>query len=139
MRRYPFAPLAEAMRKTQHAACVTLGVSGSTEQDYRRRGVTLEVAERLAMRAGMHPFEVWPDMPEDRRRDQWAAYARKRWATDSGYRERRAEYMREYRANAARAIAAQKRAWAEANRDRLRVKNREAMRRLRERRKAEAA
>ncbi len=138
MRRYPFSELASAMGCSEHAACVRLGVSGSTEQSYRRSGVTLEVAERLALRAGLHPFEVWPSMPEDHRRDQWAAYARRRWATDADHRVRRAAYMRQYRADAARVIAAQKRAWTEANIEKVRAKNREAMRRYRARRKAAA-
>lgn len=139
VRRYPFAPLAEAMSCSEHAACVRLGLSGSTQQEYRRRGVSLDVAERLALRAGLHPFEVWPSMPEDRRRDQWAAYARRRWETDPAHRARRQAYMRQYRTDAARVLAAQKQAWVEANRDKVRVKNREAMRRYRARKKAEAA
>jgi len=138
-RRYPLSALAELERLSEHALCARLGVSGSTMQEYRQRGVTLDVAERLALKAGRHPFEVWPSMPEDRRREQWAAAKRRQWAADPDYRAQRAAYMREYRQEAARALAAQKRAWTEANRERVRAQNREAMRRYRARQKVRAA
>lgn len=64
-RRFPFADLARAMGVTEHAACVALSVSGSTEQDYRRRGLTARVAERLAERARLHPYEVWPELLDE--------------------------------------------------------------------------
>jgi len=59
--RYPLQPLADAMGLSLAAACRALGVSGSTMQDYRHRGLTERVADRLAVRAGFHPAEVWPD------------------------------------------------------------------------------
>lgn len=64
MTRYAFSELARAMRMSEHAAAVVLGLSGSTEQDYRRRGMTERVADRLAVKVGLHPFEVWPEMVE---------------------------------------------------------------------------
>lgn len=60
--RYPLEPLASAMGETVAAACRLLGVSGSVQQEYRRRGVTERVADRLAVRAGLHAYEVWPEM-----------------------------------------------------------------------------
>lgn len=64
MTRWPFADLARAMGLTEHQACEQLGLRGSTAQDYRRRGVTEKVADRLANLAGLHPFEVWPAMAD---------------------------------------------------------------------------
>lgn len=60
-RRYPLEPLAEAMCLSMNQACLKLGVSGTTQKEYRARGVTELVADRLAVRAGLHPCEVWPD------------------------------------------------------------------------------
>ena len=62
--RYPLEPLAAAMHLTIPAACRALRISGSTEQQYRRDGVTDKVADRLAIRAGFHPYEIWPDMAD---------------------------------------------------------------------------
>jgi hypothetical protein len=60
--RYPFEPLAAAMRLSGHQASKTLGLSGRTQQSYRRDGMSERVADRLAVKAGLHPFEVWPEM-----------------------------------------------------------------------------
>lgn len=63
-RRYPFDRLAAAMGLTEPQAARRLGLSGSTEVDYRRRGVTERVGDRLAVKAGLHRFEVWPEMAD---------------------------------------------------------------------------
>lgn len=60
--RYPLDALAEAMRLSVNQACKALGVSGSTMQDYRQRGLTEKVADRLAVKAGLVAYEVWPEM-----------------------------------------------------------------------------
>lgn len=67
---YEVAPLAARMGMTEHAACITLGISGSTEQQYRGAGMSREVAERRALKAGFHPYEVWPSMLDDDIADQ---------------------------------------------------------------------
>jgi hypothetical protein len=59
--RYPFAALAEAMGLSDAAAARALGLSGSTAKEYRSLGVSDVVADRLAVRAGMHPGYVWSD------------------------------------------------------------------------------
>lgn len=59
---YPFAPLAEAMGLGPNAAGVALGLAGRTQQQYRRIGMTEKVADRMATRAGFHPFTIWPEM-----------------------------------------------------------------------------
>lgn len=64
-RRYPFQPLADAVGLSLHKTCDLLNVSGSTAQEYRKRGVTATVADRLAVRAGFHPSAVWETWHED--------------------------------------------------------------------------
>lgn len=74
IRRYPFAPLAEVLGMSERGAAHHLGVTGSTEQRYRRDGMTMAVADRLAIRAGRHPFELWPEMA-----DHIIETTRRRW------------------------------------------------------------
>jgi hypothetical protein len=52
------------MRLSLNSACIAVGMSGSTQQDARCHGVTSRVAERLAIEAGLHPYNVWPDMAD---------------------------------------------------------------------------
>lgn len=61
MTKYPFHPLAAAMRLSESQACKTL----NSNYRYVYDGMSLEVAERLALKAGFHPFEVWPVMAHD--------------------------------------------------------------------------
>lgn len=152
MKRYPLGPLVEASGLSEAALGRAAGLSGSTLKNAREMGFTPDAADRYSMRLGLHPFEVWEGWgmepcaecdglfvptrkghsfcsPRCRQR----VAARKRWE-DPAYRARRAAYMAAYRRDAARVLAAQKRAWAEANRDRVREQNREAMRRWRARR-----
>lgn len=136
MRRYPFADLAAAMRMSEHAAAVQLGLSGSTEQTYRRDGLSEKVADRLAVKAGLHPVNVWVDYIDYKDRSSDAARWMRRYRNNPEFRERRKAYMEAYRVEAARSIAAQKRRYLEANRDQHRASTREAMRRYRARRKA---
>lgn len=65
MKRYPLEPLFAAMRATPNTACAFLGLSGTTQQQYRRDGVTERVADRLAVKAGLMAYEVWPEMIDD--------------------------------------------------------------------------
>lgn len=65
MKRYPLDPLLNAMGMSHNQACYSLGLSGSTQQEYRRRGVTERVADRLAVKAGLIAYEVWPEMVDD--------------------------------------------------------------------------
>jgi hypothetical protein len=60
--RYPIAPLLALMSGTPREALARLKVSGSTQQEYLTRGVSELVADRLAIRAGLHPYVVWPEM-----------------------------------------------------------------------------
>lgn len=60
--RYPLDALADALHLTPNKTLETLGVRGSDGQDYRRRGLTAHVAWRLAEKARIHPYEVWPEL-----------------------------------------------------------------------------
>ena len=65
MGRYPLEPLADAMGITVHKACTRLRVTGATYQEYRDRGLTPMVADRLAIKAGFHPGLIWPQWVTD--------------------------------------------------------------------------
>jgi plasmid maintenance system antidote protein VapI len=73
-RRYPIEPLAEAMRCSINALGQQLHISGSYLNDLRHRGLSHRTADRLAVAAGFHPYEVWPEMHahalEDSRDDE---------------------------------------------------------------------
>lgn len=63
-RRYPLEPLF-ALTGWSHNAIRALAPCAGPE--YKRRqteGVTELIADRLASTAGLHPFEVWPEMAE---------------------------------------------------------------------------
>lgn len=61
MTRYPLQPLADLVGCPLAELGRRLGVSGSTWRNYRDRGVSFDVADRLATRAGFHPANVWPE------------------------------------------------------------------------------
>lgn len=63
-RTYALQPLLDAVGKTLSAAQHELGIGGPEYRRYRDRGMTRETAERKALRVGLHPYEVWPEMPE---------------------------------------------------------------------------
>lgn len=63
MTRLPFADL-EAMVDTRHlpgTVAQVLGISGTTANRYRREGLSVKQADKLACRAGLHPANVWPE------------------------------------------------------------------------------
>lgn len=75
-RRYPIGPLLDVMvgrGMSRTAAARLLGMSGSSLQDATRLGLLVKAADRCAMKAGLHPVEVWPswmdDVLEDHGRD----------------------------------------------------------------------
>ena len=63
-RRYPIQALTEMMALGFAEGMRALKISGSTYQKYRDQGVSRVSADRLAVRAGFHPYEVWPDMAD---------------------------------------------------------------------------
>lgn len=64
MRRYPLEPLLAALGKTLSGAQHELGIGGPEYRRYRDEGMSRDVAERKAMKAGLHPYEVWHDMAD---------------------------------------------------------------------------
>jgi hypothetical protein len=64
-RRYPFARLAGVMGLTEPEACRALGISGTTEQQYRRDGLSEKVADRMAAKAGHVVWTIWPEWLDD--------------------------------------------------------------------------
>lgn len=61
-RRYQLQPLADVLGISLASLGRHLGVSGSTWKEYRDQGVTEKVGDRLAVRAGVAAYEVWPEM-----------------------------------------------------------------------------
>jgi hypothetical protein len=115
-KRYPLEPLAALIGCEKSALARKLNLSGTTWQEYRDLGVSAHVADGLAVKAGLHPFNVWPELADDmvaeaeeeardrRRREQEMQNARRRerWAKDAEWREeakakRRAKYREETR------------------------------------------
>lgn len=62
--RYDFGRLARVMGLSEYAAGVALGIDESSLTLYRRVGMTELAADRIAVRAGFHPWNVWPEMVE---------------------------------------------------------------------------
>lgn len=60
--RYPLGELAAAVGVTVARLGRDLGLSGKTMQEYRQRGVSAVVADRLAVRCGLDPYVVWPEL-----------------------------------------------------------------------------
>ena len=63
-RRYQIQPLISAMGLSQDAAMRKLRISGNQYQQYRDLGMRRAVADRQAVKAGFHPYEVWPEMAD---------------------------------------------------------------------------
>ncbi len=58
---YPLAPLAKAMRMDENHAARVLGIYGAYLERYRE-GMSMDKADEMAIRAGIHPYFVWPEM-----------------------------------------------------------------------------
>lgn len=115
--RYPFAVLAEAMGVSENQAVMRLGINGKAGQQYRAEGMTEKVADRMAVKAGLHPFEVWPEMAVvnmeeaerleqerlERRRRIARESARRRYHEDPEIRARKLAATRAYKATTKRA------------------------------------
>lgn len=61
-RPYPFGPLLEALRTTHGAFAKRHGVSGRDVKVMVEQGLTEYQADKYAIRAGLHPGDVWPDL-----------------------------------------------------------------------------
>jgi hypothetical protein len=65
VRRYPLRPLAAAAGLRLEQLPGRLNLSGSTWIEYRDRGVSERVADRLATKLELHAYMVWPEMLDD--------------------------------------------------------------------------
>jgi len=63
---YPISDLVKLMGVSDDRARIVLGVSGDSWHRFVDRGLSEAQAERFAVRAGFHPFEVWPAMADAR-------------------------------------------------------------------------
>lgn len=64
MARYPLQPLLDAGGLSLARAARQLGTSGSSLKRFAAEGMDRDAAERLALRAGLHPYEIFTDMLE---------------------------------------------------------------------------
>jgi hypothetical protein len=79
--RYPFGPLERLLRvrigplvhegrdqvaSPINAVADVLGVDQAQVHRWRRNGLMDHVADRCAVKAGFHPYEVWPEMQQHR-------------------------------------------------------------------------
>lgn len=64
-RFYPLQALAEVAGVEFRSLGRLLGLSGSSWPVVRDRGATMDAAERYAVRLGLHPFSVWPEMADE--------------------------------------------------------------------------
>lgn len=145
---YPFAPLAAAMGLSENQAIIRLGVNGRMGQQYRHEGMSERVADRLAVKAKLHPFEVWPEMADrairdvsdldkiesaerlERRRRIARESARRRYWEDEALRERKKAAVRASGASRSRSRRFQPSQHGEVKRERDRAyykRNREAI------------
>lgn len=65
MRRYPVEPLVEFSRLPLDQFRRRVSCSGSTWVDVRERGLTIDVADRWAVKLGIHAVNIWPEMLDD--------------------------------------------------------------------------
>lgn len=68
-RRYPLEALVVASGLSEHQLSVKVGLKGTTLRNARTDGLIERAADRYAVRAGLHPFEVWPEMAEHQLED----------------------------------------------------------------------
>lgn len=59
---WPLEPLLDIIGGSRDQACKKLGLSGDSRKRCERDGLTERRADELAIRAGFHPWEVWPAM-----------------------------------------------------------------------------
>lgn len=132
-RRYPLRPLLKAMDLTLQEAAVQLGISGATRNRLRDEGLTEKQADRYAVRAGLHPWTLWPEMEQhafadaqdaeeqtrQHRRRRQAEWARRKYQEDAEHRAAKRAANDFYKQDAHRAVLAAQRTWRENNAERV--------------------
>lgn len=63
--RWPYEPLDQALGGTLAGQATLLGVHDSQLSRWREDGLTDRMADRCALRAGLHPRNVWGDAWDD--------------------------------------------------------------------------
>jgi hypothetical protein len=125
--KYPLQPLAALMGMTEYSAAKALGMDDSAYCLYKRHGMSELVADRMAVKAGLVPWTVWPEMLERAMNDAKEARLERRrrnqreWITP----ERAAAYWAKYYAENADYVRAQVRRRYQADPERARAKKRE--------------
>lgn len=69
--RWPWAPLGEALGGSLRTQSDRLGVDQGQVCRWRRNGLTDAMADRCAIRAGLHPRAVWPGWDDVGQADEW--------------------------------------------------------------------
>lgn len=130
-RRYSLEPLALASGIPLPKLGRRLGMSGSTWQDARDRGVGEKAADRYAVRLGLHAANVWPELIDHAledalalKRKRQAKWVREKYRRDAAFREAKVEAMRRYWQDCGPALTAQTRRWRELNRGAVNAANR---------------
>lgn len=60
-RRFPYDRLIQRSGMSRSALRMKVGISGESARRYESEGLTVWQADRLAVRLGFHPANVWPD------------------------------------------------------------------------------
>jgi hypothetical protein len=117
--RYPLRDLLVAANITRGDAPRVLAFGGPEYRRWSDEGMTREVAERKALKAGLHPYTVWPEMVDhddaERSAAQRAAAARRKRRQYSRRRDEILERSRRYREEARGALAVKRRRRYEQN------------------------
>lgn len=134
MRRYPLQPLLEAMRCTLSQAAPQLNLNGTYYRRYRDEGMARDTAERLALKAGFHPYEIveWDMARHDLEDAHEADRVKQRRYQRNWYRNaspdvkaKVLEAARRYKRENSRAIRLYNKQYRERNRDRIAARQRE--------------
>jgi hypothetical protein len=129
-RFYPVQPLLQMMGCTLSEAQKTLGIGGDQYRRFQEEGLRREVAERKALKAGFHPYEVWPELADDDYDTTYRAKERRyqrNWYRNASpeVKARLLESARRYKRSSARAISLYNRRYREQNKERIAARQRE--------------
>lgn len=121
--RYPLEPLLRMMGCSLSKAQHELGLGGPEYKRYREEGMSREVAERKALKAGFHPYEVWSGMADDDLASDRARRAlhQRRWYRNATpeVKARVLASARRYKRSTARAQSLYHRRYRQANAERI--------------------
>lgn len=61
-RRYPVEPLCSWLGMSLSQACLTVGLSGSTQKAARCHGLSRQSVDTVSAKLRVHPSEIWPEV-----------------------------------------------------------------------------